>query len=503
MDQATYTKLANQFYGQGLASLTPEELKFFNSSGMNANQDGQMSPEAQRISQKFAAAMKAGVDSTGDVQGYMAAADQAGDGWQRTVFNVGKVVVPALVGAGALAATGAFGAAAQGAVGGGALGGAGAGLGAAGLGAEGLALSGPAADAAMGVSTGALGGTTGGVTALAGSGAGSGLFPSLEMMGQTAMPSLSPMPPPTSALPWAPTAGGLFPPLEMMGQTAMPSLSPMPPPTANLPWMPSIPGAPTSPGGSASPGGSPIPPSGGGSMFDPSTYDWTKLIAPIAGAAIGAIGSKGGDQTTQTSQVSKQFSPLASEVAARGSQMGNLPYTPYSGMLTQPFNPYQNTGFDMTANRAQQSGGLPAQSEAALSNVLSGGSMGAQRTNPYADSSTSVGSNPYAGANPYLEQNIQNTMGDMTKAYNQNVAPSMAATAYKSGSFGNTGQAEMEAQSRNMLQQNLGRVSGDMRMQDYGMQQGLAESDITRRMNAQAGDYSRNASTYGQQNALN
>ena len=228
-------------------------------------------------------------------------------------------------------------------------------------------------------------------------------------------------------------------------------------------------------------------------MFDPSTYDWTKLIAPIAGAAIGAIGSKGGDQTTQTSQVSKEFSPLASEVAARGSQMGNLPYNPYTGMLTQPFNPYQNTGFDMTANRAMQQGGLPAQSEAALSNVLSGGSTGRDRYNPYANASTYVGSNPYAGANPYLEQNIQNTLGDMTRSYNQNVAPSMAATAYKSGSFGNTGQQEMEAQSRNQLQQNLGRVSGDMRMQDYGMQQGLAESDIARRMNAQQTDLARSA----------
>ena len=227
------------------------------------------------------------------------------------------------------------------------------------------------------------------------------------------------------------------------------------------------------------------------------------LIGPLIGGIGGYFGSKGGNTTTQTSQVAPEFSPLASAVAQRGMDIGNMPYNPYTGSLTAGFNPYQNAGFDMTANRATQGYGLPQQSEQALSNVLSGASTGPDRYNPYADSVTSVGTNPYAGANPYLEQNIQNTLGDMTRSYNQNVAPSMAATAYKSGSFGNTGQAEMEAQSRNQLQQNLGRVSGDMRMQDYGMQQGLDESDIQRRANAQAADYSRNAGTYGQQNQLN
>jgi hypothetical protein len=137
---------------------------------------------------------------------------------------------------------------------------------------------------------------------------------------------------------------------------------------------------------------------------------------------------------------------------------------------------------------------LPGQAGSALGGMLAnGGNMAPQGSNPYMGQTTSVGTNPYAGSNPYLEQNIQNTMGDMARTYNQQVAPTMAATAYKSGSFGNTGRQEMEDESRNQLQQNLGRTSANMRMQDYGMQQGLAESDIARRMGAQQTDYARNA----------
>jgi hypothetical protein len=202
-------------------------------------------------------------------------------------------------------------------------------------------------------------------------------------------------------------------------------------------------------------------------------------------------------------------------------EIGNMPFTPYDYNRVANFNPYQFAGMDMTAQRAMQQGGLPQQAEGTLGNILGGGGMYGPMNNPYANafnayngSQTGVGANPYGGSNPYLEQNIQNTLGDVANTYNQQVAPQMAAQAYKSGSFGNTGQQEMENQSRNMLQRNMGQISGNMRMQDYGMQQQLAESDITRRMQARQADLARNASmygqdlsrnaaTYGQQNALN
>lgn len=219
--------------------------------------------------------------------------------------------------------------------------------------------------------------------------------------------------------------------------------------------------------------------------------DWGSLIGGLAGA----VGSRSGNTQTTTQGVDPAFRPLAEAVAQRGMQFGNMPYTPYPFSRVADFNPYQFEGMDMTADRATQGGGIPQQAEQALGGVLGGNMMGPQ-FNPYSNAQTGVGRNPYAGANPYLEQNIQNTLGDITKSYNQTVAPTMAANAYQSGSFGNSGAQEMEDASRKQLMETLGRTSGNMRMQDYGMQQGLAESDISRRMGAQQQDLSRNAGLY-------
>lgn len=242
-------------------------------------------------------------------------------------------------------------------------------------------------------------------------------------------------------------------------------------------------------------------------------FDW---LGSLLGAGAGYLGSRGQDSQTTTQSVAPQFANLAAGVGQRGAELLNQPYTPYGYNRVSGFSPYQFAGFDMAADRAMNSQ-VPQQAERALGTALSGaqapqmqnpylGAMSyAGGANPYAGATasagangwegktTSVGSNPYAGANPYLEQNIQRTLGDITKSYNQNVAPTMAANAYQSGSFGNTGQAEMENTSRDMLQRNLGSTSANMRMQDYGMQQGMAEADIGRRMSAQQTDLARNA----------
>ena len=238
-----------------------------------------------------------------------------------------------------------------------------------------------------------------------------------------------------------------------------------------------------------------------------SSGNWWDSIpwGSVIGGAAGYTGA-GPDTTSQTNSVSPEFRPLAITAAQRGMDIGAMPYQPYEGNRVAGFTPDQFAAMDLTRNWATNNP-LPGQASNYLGGMLqNGGAMAPQAPNPYMGGSatvgsnawegktTNVGTNPYAGANPYLEQNIQQTLNDMTRSYNQNVAPTMAATGYKSGSFGNTGQQEMENESRNMLQRNLGSTSANMRMQDYGMQQGLSEADITRRMNAQLQDYARSGS---------
>jgi hypothetical protein len=208
---------------------------------------------------------------------------------------------------------------------------------------------------------------------------------------------------------------------------------------------------------------------------------WGAVAGAGATWLLNRFGSdSGGGGSTSTQSFNPAFQPLADQVAQRGMQFGDMPYTPYPYSQTADFNPYQFAGMDMNADQAMNNQ-LPQYAQQGLTDTLSGAYLGGG------------GTNPYAGANPYLEQNISNTLGDITKNYNTSVAPTMAANAYQSGSFGNSGQAEMEAASRDQLQRNLGRTAGDMRMQDYGMQQDLAEKGLNR--NQQGFDAERNRMT--------
>ena len=213
---------------------------------------------------------------------------------------------------------------------------------------------------------------------------------------------------------------------------------------------------------------------------------WGTLI----GAGIGLMNSGGGgDSVTTQNTVPPEFSGLASDVGQMGRQFANLPYQPYPYAQIAPFNPYQYMGFDMTANRAFGSQ-IPKQAEQSLTGQIQG------QLNPYADAKTQVATNLYAGPNPFLESNIQSTLGDMTNQYNMNVAPSMVTSALKSGSFGNSGLAEREDANRYALAKAMGNTAGNMRMQDYTLQGQFGENAANRLTSANANDLARNSGAY-------
>lgn len=87
----------------------------------------------------------------------------------------------------------------------------------------------------------------------------------------------------------------------------------------------------------------------------------------------------------------------------------------------------------------------------------------------------STGANPFlTGANnPYLQANIDAGVNDMTRAYNLTQVPAQNAAALRSGSFGNSGLAELAQQDQNILEKNIGNMTNSARMQDYGNQMQL------------------------------
>jgi hypothetical protein len=72
------------------------------------------------------------------------------------------------------------------------------------------------------------------------------------------------------------------------------------------------------------------------------------------------------------------------------------------------------------------------------------------------------------GQNPYLDQTIGKAMGDITRNYQEAVAPSTDANFARAGAFG--GSAWQQANERNQrgLGEALGNTANQMRYQDYG-----------------------------------
>jgi hypothetical protein len=139
----------------------------------------------------------------------------------------------------------------------------------------------------------------------------------------------------------------------------------------------------------------------------------------------------------------------------------------------------------------------------------------ATQANPYLGQSSAraqqVGSNPYSGSNPYIQQAIDAASQDAIRNYNTAIRPQLDSMARASGSFGNTAIQELQQNAMGDLGRHLGNIASGMRMQDYTQQQQLAENALARQQqtnlfNAQqsAADLSRNLSGWlsGQQLGL-
>lgn len=220
------------------------------------------------------------------------------------------------------------------------------------------------------------------------------------------------------------------------------------------------------------------------------------LLGPAIGAIAGGLMSdddSGGQQTTTTEppEFLKPFAPLYAQM---GFDLSQAPYQPYNEQRVAGFTPDQFMGMDMVRQRALQGSPLNAQAQGQLQGTLSGDYLGRQtQANPFMGQATQVSSNPFAGSNSYLDDMIGRTSQDVTRNFQNATAPGTDAAFARAGAFGGSAWQQAQTENQRALAQELGRVSSGMRMQDYGMQQQLAESDITRRMQAQMTDLGRNA----------
>lgn len=235
------------------------------------------------------------------------------------------------------------------------------------------------------------------------------------------------------------------------------------------------------------------------------------LGSQLAGGLLGAVAGGRDDTTSQSSGPPAYAVPYINQVMQQAAQQYGTPYTPYTGFRVAGQSNGGLSGYEQNAFNAvqQQAAGTPSlqAAQAQFSQLAQGRNPFQVNGVAYGQASTvdpSIGgaSNDYIGRttegargaqaaavgrnallgmnNPFLQGAIDYAQGDVTRSYNNTIAPQQQAAQVASGSFGNAGLQQMQLEQQRNLAQELGRVSSGMRMQDYGLQAQLGESDLNR-----------------------
>ncbi|RKJ96634.1 hypothetical protein [Alicycliphilus denitrificans] len=184
--------------------------------------------------------------------------------------------------------------------------------------------------------------------------------------------------------------------------------------------------------------------------------------------ALGWMPCKGGGSSTSSSEISypDEIKPLLSNVANLSTDLYNKQWQGYGSPRYADLNDTQQQALQGIADRATGGSQLWGQAQGSLQQM-----MGDQQ-------------------NPYLDQQVANAQKSLVDSYNLTTKPQLESAMVGSGSFGNSGLQQMQQQSQNQLQQNLGNVATQMygdafntnqanRLQALGMAQGFANQDYT------------------------
>lgn len=152
--------------------------------------------------------------------------------------------------------------------------------------------------------------------------------------------------------------------------------------------------------------------------------------------------------------------------------VGQSAYTPYGQSTQVAANPWQQQSWQNTFNRGMQGAPEVSAARTQMTDTINGGGFS---------------SNPFlSGENPYLQSTIDSTLGDITKNYNQTVKPAMSTAQARSGSFGNSGLQEVQANQEQNLASELGKASSNLRFGDYQNRSQLYDNERNRQLQATA-----------------
>lgn len=154
----------------------------------------------------------------------------------------------------------------------------------------------------------------------------------------------------------------------------------------------------------------------------------------------------------------------------RAQTIGGSGYTPFGQSTQVDANPWQQQAWQNTFNRGMQGAPEVSAARTQMTDTINGGGF---QSNPY-----------LSGTNPFLQSTIDSTLGDISRNYNMTVKPAMTTANARSGSFGNSGLQEMQAEQERNLAQEMGRASSNLRFGDYQQRAQMYGQERDRQMQA-------------------
>ena len=169
------------------------------------------------------------------------------------------------------------------------------------------------------------------------------------------------------------------------------------------------------------------------------------------------LGSKSsGPKQTSTNSIDPASQARYDDLYNRAQGVAGQPFTPYTGARVAGFNPDQLAGFDATRNMFGRS--LSFDPTGQLNN-LAQGPLNIQQFQ-----------------NPYNEQVINNTLGDLNDARQMQIQSDQDA-AIGRGAFGGSRSALLESETNKKFADVAGRTAGNLRQSGFNNAANLAMGD--------------------------
>jgi hypothetical protein len=157
----------------------------------------------------------------------------------------------------------------------------------------------------------------------------------------------------------------------------------------------------------------------------------------------------GGGNSKTTNMPPPFVIPYSKDMLAQASQLSQQPFQAYTGQRIQDFSPFQQQGFNMVQGQAQGGAGLTNMGMGSLADTVGGS---------------------YLGGNPFTDQIVNRTLGDMADQYRYATGPGNQAMASMSGSLDNSGIAGKDMMDRFSLSRAMGDAASGIRYNNYAQE---------------------------------